>query len=168
MVAFVLRSVELLPPEVATVLLAALPLAELRGALPVALLVYHVPVWEAVGLSIVGTMLPVYLLLVLLDHISTFLSRHWQLARWFFDWLFEHTRQRFSAFIQRYGYGALLVIAALPVPVLGGAWTATLAAFVFGLNRQRSFWAIAAGSVVAGLLVLFLTLGTAFVYAGGA
>jgi uncharacterized membrane protein len=168
MLASLVSVVRALPPEVATLLLSALPLAELRGALPVALLVYHLPLWEAFVLSVVGTMLPVYFLLFLLERVSDYLSRHWELARWFFTWLFEHTRQRFDRRVQRYGYWALLVIAALPLPVLGGAWTAVLVAFVFGLEHQRSFWAIAAGSAAAAFIVLFLTQAGAFVYASGA
>lgn len=60
--------------------------------------------------------------------------------------------------MDRWGYLALMFFVAVPLPGTG-AWTGTIAAWVMGLNRFKSFVAIAAGVVIAGLFVLLLSLG---------
>jgi len=47
---------------------------------------------------------------------------------------------------------------ALPLPGTG-AWTGSLIAWALNLKRNRSFLAIAFGVLIAGLIVLILTLG---------
>lgn len=147
-----------MPAELATIMLAALPLGELRGALPVALLVYRLPVWEAFVLSVIGNMIPVYFLMLFFDHFSGYLMRRSATARRFFDWLFARTRRRLDGQVRRYGYWALAIFVAIPLPATG-AWSGALAAFVFGLSRKWSFLAILVGVVGAGFIVLAVTLG---------
>jgi hypothetical protein len=81
-------------PEVVTVLLAMLPVGELRLALPTALVVYKLPVLLAVLYSIIGNMLPVYFLLVFFERASTWLSERSELARRGFEWLFTSGKIR--------------------------------------------------------------------------
>ena len=60
--------------------------------------------------------------------------------------------------MDRWGYFALMFFVAIPLPGTG-VWTGTMVAWAMGLDRWRSFVAIAAGTVIAGLLVLFISLG---------
>lgn len=60
--------------------------------------------------------------------------------------------------MDRWGYFALMFFVAIPLPGTG-VWTGTVAAWAMGLDRWRSFVAIAAGTLIAGLLVLLLSLG---------
>jgi uncharacterized membrane protein len=152
----IMRSV---PSEVATVILATLPVGELRGALPVAILVYKMPVWPAVILSVLGNMLPVYFLLLFNERVADWLSERSSLARSFFDWLFERTRRKLHAKVEKYGYWALALFVAVPLPVTG-AWTGTLAAFVFGMPRKKAFIAIFVGVCVSAAIVTGITMGT--------
>lgn len=147
-----------LPPAVAVLVLGALPLGELRAALPVALLVYKMPVMWAFVLSVLGNMLPIYFIMLFFDYFSGYLMRRSVTARRFFEWLFSRTRRQLSAQIARYGYWALAIFVAIPLPATG-AWSGALAAFVFGLPRTQSWLAILAGVVVAGLIVTAVTLG---------
>ena len=66
--------------------------------------------------------------------------------------------ERLESDMDRWGYFALMFLVAIPLPGTG-AWTGAMIAWVMGLNRLKSFIAIAAGVVIAGLLVLFLSLG---------
>jgi uncharacterized membrane protein len=60
--------------------------------------------------------------------------------------------------MEELGYIALMIFVAIPLPGTG-AWTGTLIAWTLGLNRLKSFIAIAVGVLIAGLLVLLLSLG---------
>jgi len=53
---------------------------------------------------------------------------------------------------------ALAIFVAIPLPGTG-AWTGTLIAWLLGLNRIKSFIAIALGVIIAGIIILFGSLG---------
>ncbi|MBI4022062.1 MAG: small multi-drug export protein [Candidatus Andersenbacteria bacterium] len=152
-----------IPPALATILLAALPVGELRVALPTALLVYDLPLPYAAALSIVGNMLPVYFLLVGLEGVSSWARRVSPLADRLLGWLFARTRRRLDARVARLEHWALAIFVAIPLPATG-AWTGALAAFVFGLPRWRSFLAILVGVCAAAALVAALTVGASFAF----
>lgn len=148
-----------LPPAVAVLVLGALPLGELRAALPVALLVYKMPVVWALVLAVLGNMLPIYFIMLFFDYFSNYLMRRSVTARRFFEWLFARTRRKLNSHVERYGYWALAIFVAIPLPATG-AWSGALAAFVFGLPRKQSWLAILAGVVMAGLIVTAVTIGS--------
>jgi uncharacterized membrane protein len=158
MLDFLINAVRDVPPQLATVLLATLPVGELRGALPIALLVYKLPVFEAVVLSIFGNMLPVYFLLMFFEGAARWISKRSKLAERLLEKMYERTRLKLHDQVRKYGYWALMLFVAIPLPVTG-AWTGTLAAFVFGLPRKKSFIAILIGVCISSLIVTGLTLG---------
>jgi len=102
MIDFLVTLFESVPHSVATVFIAALPIAELRGAIPVAIGVYGMDPLKAYMLAVIGNMLPVIPLLLFLGVVSDYLRR-W--ARWdvFFHWLFTRTYHRHNARFERYG-----------------------------------------------------------------
>lgn len=146
-----------LPPQLATLLIAMIPVGELRGGIPVGVAFFHLSLWEATIFAILGTMVPIYFILWLLEDISNWLRKHFAIFEKFFAWLFEHTHTKMHTYVEKYGVLALGLIAAIPIPVLGGAWTAALAAFVFGMEKKKSFWVIFAGTIIAGVIVAALT-----------
>jgi uncharacterized membrane protein len=157
-----LQVVANLPPAAATILLAALPIGELRGALPVALVVYKIPLFYAVLLVIIGNILPVYFLLIFWERASNYLSRRSPLFDSILKRLVLRTRNKLHDQVQRYGVWALAVFVAIPLPVTG-AWTGSLAAFIFGLPRRQAFLAILLGLIISAIIVASLTLGTTYV-----
>ncbi|MDP3996971.1 MAG: small multi-drug export protein [Candidatus Andersenbacteria bacterium] len=165
MLTAIINALRAVPPEVATVILAMIPIGELRGALPVALTVYKLPLAEAMFLAIAGNMLPVYFLLVFFEKIAEWSRVHSRTADRFFDYLFARTRVKLQGNVTKYGVWALALFVAIPLPVTG-AWTGTLAAFVFGLPRARSFWAIFVGVCISAVIVLVVTAGTVFTIRG--
>jgi uncharacterized membrane protein len=56
------------------------------------------------------------------------------------------------------GYVALMLFVAIPLPGTG-AWSGTLVAWLLGLDRLKSFIAIALGVIIAGFLILLFSLG---------
>jgi uncharacterized membrane protein len=151
----VLQSLQSLPPEWTTFIVAMLPIIELRGAIPFAIGV-GVSWPKAYLLSVTGNLIPVVPLLLFLGPVSEWLRQLPAFGR-FFDWLFARTRRR-SVLIQRYGPIGLALFVAIPLPITGG-WTGAAAAYLFGFRFRRSFPAIALGVLVAGVVVTLATKG---------
>ena len=54
--------------------------------------------------------------------------------------------------VERYGYLGIMLFVAIPLPITG-AWTGTLGAWILGMDRRKSILAVAAGVVIAGVIV---------------
>jgi uncharacterized membrane protein len=136
--------------------IAALPITELRGAIPLALTIYKMPVFPAYFFAVLGNIVPVIFLLLYLKPFSDFLCR-WHFLNIFFKWLFKRTHQ-YEEKIEKYGALFLLVFVAVPLPGTG-AWTGSIAAFVFGIRFWYAFPAIVGGIIIAGIIVTLTSLG---------
>jgi len=148
------------PPEISTILVAMLPIAELRVALPLAIGTYKLSLFSAFLWSFIGNMIPVFFILWFLEPVSEFLMRNSSFWRRFFKWLFERTRRRFKENSQRYGVIiALILFVAIPLPITG-AWTGAVAAFLFGVPYRKAVLSIAVGVLIAGIIVSALYFGT--------
>lgn len=138
-------------------LVAALPVSELRGAIPLAMGAYQFDPLAAYLLGVLGNLLPVPFLLWLLEPMTKLLRRVSLLDR-FISWLFARTRKRHGARVERWGAFALVLFVAIPLPTTG-AWTGTLIAHLFGIPFRYAFPLIALGVAIAGVLVVLGTLG---------
>lgn len=141
--------------DVTVAAIAAMPIIELRGAIPVAIHHFRQPWWRAMLISLVGNMAPIPLLLLLLDPVSRVARRtHW--GDRFFEWLFARTRRK-AADIQKYERLGLALFVAIPLPATG-AWTGAMAAVLLGMGFRESFFSILLGVLVAGVIVTILSL----------
>jgi len=149
-----------LPAEAVVFLIATVPIAELRGAIPWALtpppLGGGLSWQEAYIWSVMGNLLPVPFLLWLLEPLSERLRRWGPMDR-FLGWLFARTRRR-GKLVERYGPLGLVLFVGVPLPVTG-AWTGAVAAFIFGVPFRRALPAIAFGVMLAGVVVTLASLG---------
>jgi len=145
-----------LPKGWITLILAMLPISELRGAIPVAILSLHQPLFKTLALAIFGNLIPVIPLLLFLEPVSNSLRR-FRFWRGFFEWLFNRTRKR-AEVVQRYEVLGLVLFVAIPLPITG-AWTGCVAASLFKIKFRYAFSAIAAGVIIAAFIVTIITLG---------
>jgi len=143
-----------LAKEVIIMLIAATPIFELRASIPVAMLTFDFPWYYALGISLVGNILPVPLILLTLETIIHWLSKINFFKR-LFERLFAHAQNR-SAIVERYESTGLIIFTAIPLPGTG-AWTASIISIVLRLPFWRSFFTISIGVVIAGILVTILT-----------
>ncbi len=139
-----------------TLLLGIAPISELRGALPYAY--YHgLPLSTAAFLAI-GVNLFVFPLLTLFlnffHHI--FYKRLTWYAHIFDRWVLS-TRNKMEDKIKRFGYIGLTLFVAVPLPITG-AYTGTLGAWLFGLEKKRSFLAISIGILISATIVSLVLL----------
>lgn len=140
--------------EAAVVILAALPISELRGAIPLALAMDFSP-QKAYALAFIGNLIPVVPLLFLLQPVSERL-RHIPFFERFFDWLFERTRRK-ATLIEKFEALGLILFVAIPLPVTG-AWTGCVAATLFKIRFRYALLAIIAGVAIAGVVVMGVSL----------
>jgi len=146
-------------PEIKIFLIAMSPIVELRGSIPIALNVYHLPIWSAYLFSVLGNLVPLVLIISVLEPVSQFLGRRISFLDKFFKWLFSHTRKANLSKFKRWGEGlAVVILVATPIPFVGG-WTGAICAFVFGIPFKKALPLVFIGSLLAGVIVTLLTLG---------
>lgn len=154
-----------LPRELITIFIAMLPVSELRGAIPWALA--QPPIgggltWpQAYLYAVIGNFLPVIPLLLFLGPASQWLRRFRIFDR-FFTWLFARTRRR-GRIVERYEALGLVLFVAIPLPITG-AWTGTVAAFLFGVRFWYALPAVIAGILIAGVVVTLASLGVISIF----
>jgi uncharacterized membrane protein len=141
--------------ELVVVIISMLPILELRGALPIAINVFQIPWYYAFPLALLGTMIPVPIILLFLESIIKILNKI-PLGEKIVTWVLERTRRR-SEVIQKYEKIGLTLFVAIPLPVTG-AWTGSIAAVLLGLRFSHAFIAILCGSIIAGTIVTCLSL----------
>lgn len=146
---------ETFPPQIGVVLAGALPVTELRAAIPLAVSM-GMPAGEAFVYGVLGNMLPVPVLLWVLPKAfawfteDTFIGR--QLNRWV-----ERTKRR-SDKVEKYGALGLALFTAVPLPTTG-AWSAALAAVIFKISPKVAFFSISVGVLLAGVVITLVSVG---------
>ena len=143
-------------PEIITIILGAMPISELRGAIPLALGKFHFSAGKAFSLAVLGNFLPVIPLLLFLDCFSKWCMQFlW--GKKFFTWWFNRTRKH-SAKIERYEVLGLIFFVAILLPVTG-AWSGCAAAYLLGIEFKHAFPSIILGVLIAGIVVTLTSLG---------
>ncbi|WP_346297703.1 small multi-drug export protein [Geoglobus acetivorans] len=142
--------------------LSMLPVSELRGAIPYAIVKGFSP-GEAYIVSVVGNFIPVPLIIFLLGRLDGFFRKLPVLGRIYMFALGLADKRREK--VEKYGYLGLTLFVAIPLPVTG-AWTGSLIAFLLGMNRVKATLFILAGILIAGIIVLSASTGVWIAYTG--
>ncbi|MBN2057979.1 MAG: small multi-drug export protein [Candidatus Saganbacteria bacterium] len=145
-----------LPKGLIIFLISATPVIEVRGAVPIALLYFKLPVFPTLMLCVLGSLLPVFPLLLFLKYATDWLRKITVFDR-FFDWLFTRTRSK-SKIIQDFELVGLTLFVAIPFPGTG-VWTGTIAAYLLGLPWIPTFICAAIGTVIASSIMWLVSVG---------
>lgn len=138
-----------------TAVLSLLPISELRGAIPYAL-TQGVPLYQAFIISVILNALIGPLLHLFLSTLhKAFLKMEWYER--LFGRLIERAREKMAVRIEKYGYFGIMMFVAIPLPITG-AYTGTLGAWILGMDKKRTFLAVAAGVVIAGVIVSAISI----------
>lgn len=138
-----------IPKEYIVMIVGALPISELRGAIPLALS-FGMSMSKAFWLSVLGNISFIVPALFLFEPVSDALRKFKIWAR-FFDWVFERTKKNADT-VQKYEAVGLAIFVAVPLPMTG-AWSGVVAASLFKIRFRYAFIAIVAGVIGAGLIV---------------
>lgn len=140
----------------ATFIISMIPVIELRGAIPigVGLGLSHA---EAMGISIIGNMLPVPFIILFIRPIFRWMTRKsGKLAR-LAEKLEAKAEGKWDK-IHRYQFFALTIFVAIPLPGTG-AWSGALIAAVMNMRLRNALPSILLGVLIAGILVSGITYG---------
>lgn len=143
------------PRDLTVIIIGSMPVLELRGSLPVAMNVFNLPWHYALFLSILGNMLPVPILILFWRSVRVLLYKI-PFMRKPVDRHFEKMKAK-SETIGKYRFWGLLVFVAVPLPFTG-AWTAAFVSSILGMKFWAALLSIFGGVVVAGLIVMTLSL----------
>lgn len=139
--------------------MAALPVLEVRGAIPLAYYYFGNDPWMkwvAVSTAVAVNLAVAPAVLAglrwgetwLLRKDSGFLGK----VRALYLWLVSRARDKGRRYLSKWGYVGLAAFVAIPAPG-SGAWTGCLIAHVFGLERKASIISVEVGVLIASVLV---------------
>lgn len=136
--------------EWAVFITAAMPIIELRGAIPVGIALGLQP-WHAYLLGVMGSALPVPFILLLIRPIFHWLKENTPIKPWIEK--ISHRTLKKSDRIQKYGFWGLLIFVAIPLPGTG-VWSGALAAALLEIRFKTAISAIFIGNAIAGLIMM--------------
>ena len=136
-------------------IVAMLPVVELRGAVPVAINLFHIPLYYALIIALAGNILPVPFLLAFLGAVRRLAARLGPVGKWL-EWVLNVAARR-GRLVESYGRVGLMLFVSVPLPVTG-AWTGSMVAFLLGMRFRDAMLAICLGVMVAGGIVTALCL----------
>lgn len=149
-----------LGPELAVFMAAVLPVVEVRGAIPLGISLGLAP-FDALTISVIGSMFPVPFLLLAVQRIFRFLGQFLV-----FEKLINRITTRTlvkSKQVERYGMWGLLAFVGVPLPGTG-VWTGSLIAVMLGMPIRLALPTLLLGDLIAGLAVLMVTQGVAALF----
>lgn len=146
--------------ELTVLLTAALPIIELRGAIPVGISLGLSPLHAAI-LSFIGSMIPVPFILFTIRPIFNYMKK----TKTFRKVVHRLTDRSMngSGNIQKYGAWGLLIFVAIPLPGTG-VWSGSLAAALLDMRFKWAFPAILVGNLIAAGIIMGLSNGVVSVF----
>lgn len=139
--------------ELTVLLTAALPIIELRGAIPVGMSLGMSPA-HATVISFIGSMIPVPFILFTIRPIFNYLKKT-KLFKKLVHKLTDKSLNK-SGNIQKYGACGLLVFVAIPLPETG-VWSGSLIASLLDMRFKWAFPAILVGNIIAAGIIMGLS-----------
>lgn len=141
------------------IVVSMLPFVELRAGIPLALASGFSPTQAFLFcvLANIFVILPVFLFLDYLHEKFLRVKIYKRIAEKFLSRI-RKKASRVEKRTKAIGFLALACFVAIPLPITG-AYTGTIIAWMLGLERKKSFAAIALGVVIAGIIVTLASLG---------
>ena len=141
--------------KIAQVLLATvLPISELRGGMWLGIVIFELDPLLIFGIAVITNILiffPIFFALRLFyDKVLYRIP--------LFNKYLDNLRKRGKPKVDKYGFWGLFLFVAIPLP-LTGVYTGTILAWLLGMDWKKAFPAIAFGVLIAGGVVLLITLG---------
>jgi uncharacterized membrane protein len=144
-------------------ILTVLPISELRVGLPLAVayaLNNNISIILIFSVVVLLNILVIFFIFYFLDNLHhLFMKIH--IYEKLFNAYLKKFQKKVDTFERKYetgGFVALALFVAVPLPGTG-AWTGCLLAWLLGLERKKSILAISIGVFIAGLIILFASLG---------
>ena len=139
-------------------LISMVPLIEIRGAIPYAVL-WGLPLVPSIIVAVIGNMIPVPIIFLFARKVLEW-GKDKKVIGGFFTWCLEKGEKggrKLEAKVGRGLYWALFLFVGIPLPGTG-AWTGMLAASILNMDFKKSTFAALGGVLLAGAIMLALSL----------
>ena len=138
-------------------LISMVPVIELRGAIPIGILPpLSLPWYWVYPVSVLGNLLPVPFILFFIERIFAFMKQKNILPR-LVNWL-EEKAQKGAKRVEAYALLGLFLFVAIPLPGTG-AWTGSLIAALFHMDKKWAILSITLGVLAAGVVMTLASVG---------
>jgi len=136
-----------------TLLVTVSPISELRGGIPLGISFGLDPLFTFFVAIIANALIffPIFFALRLFYNKLLYRIP-------LFDKYLDNLRKRGKPIVEKHGFWGLFLFIAIPLPITG-VYTGTILAWLVGMNWKKAFPAVGLGVIVAGVVVLLITLG---------
>ena len=142
-----------------TFLFSMIPIFELRGAIPYAILSHDIHPALAYVIAVLGNMLPVPFIYLFARKVLTW-GKDKKFIGKFFTFCLKKGEKGGQKLQKKGGRGlfvAVMLFVGIPLPVTG-AWTGTLAASILDMDFKKCMLAVLCSVLIAGVIVTLVTL----------
>ena len=145
----IIEALGAIPNEIKLIIISMLPIIELRGAIPVGVLLGMPPI-ESFLISVVGNLIPIPIVILLGRPIFNWLKKTKLFAR-LMEKLEKRIEKKADSVMKKAALG-LYIFVAIPLPGTG-AWTGALIASMFDMRFKYALPAIVLGVLTAGIIM---------------
>ena len=140
-----------------TTFIGMVPIAELRGAIPVGVFTFDINYVESFICSFICNIIPVYFIVKFIRPLFDFFGR-WKPFKIIIDWASERATKKIEESEKLQNFAALGLFLFVSVPLPGtGAWVGSLIANFLDLQPKKAIPPIILGVLAAGIIILTLT-----------
>ena len=136
--------------------IAALPVLELRGAIPYGV-ANGLPYFGVLAVSVIGNMLPVPFIILFVRKIFDWMKKKSKFLAGIAEKLEKRAENKMDV-IEKYEMLGLFILVAIPLPGTG-AWTGSLISALLGLRLKNAFPMILLGVMTAGVIMMIISYG---------
>jgi len=137
--------------------LSVLPVSELRGGIPVALASGYNPLIVFIAMVFFNCLV-IFFVFWFLDNLHKVFIKNKLYSRLFNNYIYKKRKKLEKHIGTKWQFFSLFLFVAVPLPYTG-AYTGTILAWFFNLERKKSYLAISLGVAVAGIIVSLVSLG---------
>lgn len=159
---FIIELLNFMSTEFKVIFTAALPIIEVRGAIPVGIALGMSPI-HATLIAFLGSIIPVPFILFGIRPIFNYL-RTTKTFKKMINKLTSNSMAK-SDNIMKYGYWGLFIFVAIPLPGTG-VWSGSLIAALLDMRFKYAFPAILLGNLIASIAIMILSFGFVSVFSG--
>jgi len=136
--------------------IAALPVLELRGAIPYGV-ANGLPYFGVLAVSVIGNMLPVPFIILFVRRVFAWMKKKSKFLAGIAEKLEKRAENKMDV-IEKYEMLGLFILVAIPLPGTG-AWTGSLISALLGLRLKNAFPMILLGVLTAGVIMMIISYG---------
>src|SRR3989338_1002902 len=135
------------------IIITIVPWIELRGGIPLGILVYGMDPLLVFAVCVIANILLVIPAFIILHFVFEWLGT----KKWAAKPL-QKLHAKSKKYIDKYGFLGLMVFVAVPLQGTG-AYAGSFVAHLFEIEKKRAFIAIALGVIIAGIIVTAASVG---------